>query len=534
MTLSGPTVRRVSLGATRIFIQAARPRQHACFSATMTPAEFPQPKEQKKLINLLRGWPSPHVLPAETLKAAANKVLSDPSIFVPGLQYGPDPGYQPLREELSKFLSSYYYFPSHDSTISEAQADAERLCITGGASQSMACLLQSYTEPVYTKAIWAIAPCYYLACPIFEDSGFKDRLRAVPEDAEGIDLAYLERGLQEFAGKMDPDEKPVYKNPSLRKVYRHVIYGVPSSANPSGKTMSLRRRQALVQLAREYDCLIICDDVYDFLQWHVSSTSTASPSALPTELLPRIQPLPRLSDIDFALGPSKHDAARSDGKWFGHAISNGSFSKIVGPGIRTGWVEGTRDFAFGLAQTGSTRSGGAPSQLSATLVCQMIQDGELGRHIDGTCRPSLRRRHALLMKTVHEKLDRFGIEVLDSNAPDVPKQSQPGEGVGGGGGTYGGYFVWITFPQGGPTGKEIAKLAMEEENLIVSPGELFEVKGDEQSARFANSIRLCFSWEEEEDLVEGVARLGRVVESLWDGGDSKGNNAGGQKLDAFF
>lgn len=495
----------------------------------MTPAEFPQVKE-KKLINLLRGWPSPHVLPAETLKAAANKVLSDPSIFVPGLQYGPDPGYQPLREELSKFLSSYY----------GTEADAERLCITGGASQSMACLLQSYTEPVYTKAIWAIAPCYYLACPIFEDSGFKDRLRAVPEDAEGIDLAYLERGLREFAGKMDPEEKPVYKDPNLRKVYRHIIYVVPSSANPSGKTMSLRRREALVKLAREYDCLVICDDVYDFLQWHVStppsSSSSSSPpsSSLSSTPLPRIKPPPRLSDIDFALGRSKHDAARPDGRWFGHAISNGSFSKIVGPGIRTGWVEGTRDFAFGLAQTGSTKSGGAPSQLSATLVCQMVAAGELGRHIDGVCRPSLRGRHARLMGAVHRRLDRFGIEVLDANVVDTTTTTTTTGEEGQEGGTYGGYFVWITFPQG-PAGKDITKRAMEEENLIVPSGEMFEVKSDEKSAQFPNSIRLCFSWEEEEDLVEGVDRLARVVESLWNGGDAGGTTEGnGQKLDAFF
>lgn len=477
------------------------------FSAsTMTPPE-PPPSRDKKLINLLRGWPSPHVLPSESLKVAANKVLSNPDIFVPGLQYGPDPGYQPLREELSKFLSNSY----------ETEPDAERICITGGASQSTACILQSYTEPVYTKAVWAIAPCYYLACPIFEDSGFKGRLRAVPEDSEGIDLERLEQGLKSFEDRLDPSEKPVYKNPNLRKVYRHVIYVVPSAANPSGKTMSLRRREGLVRLARQYDCLVICDDVYDFLQWPVSGPSSTSANSP----LPRTRPLPRLSDIDFALGPSTHE---SDGKWFGHAISNGSFSKIVAPGIRTGWVEGTRDFAFGLAQTGSTKSGGAPSQLSATMVCEMMRSGDLKRHIDGTCRPALQRRHALLMKAVHEKLDRFGIEVLDGNVGSEDGQM-----------TYGGYFVWITFPRG-PAAADIAKMAMEEENLIIPSGKMFEVKGDEAAVRFENSVRLCFSWEEEEDLVEGVARLGRVANSLWSQGSKAAQEKGsdGGNLDEFF
>lgn len=475
------------------------------FSSTMAS----QPQE-KKLINLFRGWPSPHVLPAEALKTAANKVLSDPDIFIPGLQYGPDPGYQPLREELSKFLSDFYH----------TKPDPERICISGGASQSVACILQSYTEPVYTKAIWAIAPCYYLACPIFEDNGFKGRLRAVPEDSEGINLDWLEKGLKEFE-TADPSEKPVYKNPDpFRKTYRHIIYVVPCSANPSGKTMTLRRREELVRLAREYDCLVVCDDVYDFLQWPILTSKPEAGKASSAETPAPTTVLPRLSDIDFALGRSPHDPKD---KIFGHAISNGSFSKIVGPGIRTGWVEGTRDFAFGLAQTGSTKSGGAPSQLSATIVCEMMKSGDLGRHINTKCTPALQRRHKLMMDAIHEQLDQFGIEVLDSNLE--------GEGA------YGGYFVWITFPNG-PAAQDIAKAAMAEENLIVPPGEMFEVKGDEKTVQFTNSVRLCFSWEEEEDLVEGVARLGRAVKSLLDTNGAKASQekgaAEGRKLDAFF
>lgn len=160
----------------------------------MATLHYPE-KKKMELINLLRGWPSPHLLPADLLKAAANRALSDPEIFVPALQYAPDPGYQPLREELAAWLGRQY----------NAVRDPDRICITGGASQSLACVLQSYTEPVYTRAVWAVAPCYFLACPIFEDSGFKGRLRAVPEDEEGIDLVWLEKGLVSFETS-DPGE----------------------------------------------------------------------------------------------------------------------------------------------------------------------------------------------------------------------------------------------------------------------------------------------------------------------------------------
>jgi DNA-binding transcriptional MocR family regulator len=153
--------------------------------------------DSKPLINLLRGWPSPDLLPATSLKAAAQKVLSDPAVYVPGLQYGPDEGYQPLREELARWLGDFY----------KVKPDPARICITGGASQNMACMLQSFTDPAYTQAVWMVAPCYYLACPIFADSGFEGRLKAVPEDDEGIDLIHLEQGLKSMEGNQPP--KPV-------------------------------------------------------------------------------------------------------------------------------------------------------------------------------------------------------------------------------------------------------------------------------------------------------------------------------------
>jgi DNA-binding transcriptional MocR family regulator len=100
--------------------------------------------------------------------------------------------------------------------------------------------------------------------------------------------------------------------------------------------MSLADREKLVQLARDFDILIITDDVYDFLQWPSDPKASLDPNA---EAL-----LPRLVDVDRYLdgGPTNH---------CGNVVSNGSFSKLIGPGIRTGWAEGTDGFAYGLSQT---------------------------------------------------------------------------------------------------------------------------------------------------------------------------------------
>lgn len=142
----------------------------------------------KPSINLLRGWPSPDLLPAHLLSAAAHRVLADKETYVPILQYGPDEGHMPLRLALADWLADHY----------RTAPDVNRICITGGASQNLACVLQKFTDPLWTRAIWVVAPCYHLACAMFEDAGFAGRLRAVPEDNHGIDLDFLDRQMSKL------------------------------------------------------------------------------------------------------------------------------------------------------------------------------------------------------------------------------------------------------------------------------------------------------------------------------------------------
>ena len=103
--------------------------------------------------------------------------------------------------------------------------------------------------------------------------------------------------------------------------------------------MSLRRRQQLVQVAREYDACILTDDVYDQLQW--PANKEMSQASIQHAHLPRLVDIDRTTD-------GGTDRKGADG--FGNAVSNGTFSKIVGPGCRTGWAEGTKKFAWGNSQ----------------------------------------------------------------------------------------------------------------------------------------------------------------------------------------
>jgi DNA-binding transcriptional MocR family regulator len=108
--------------------------------------------------------------------------------------------------------------------------------------------------------------------------------------------------------------------------------------------MTLSARRDLVRLAREFDALIITDDVYDCLYWPIRASSSHSHDALKAAV-------PRLVDVDAVLDGG---ADRSGADGFGNVMSNASFSKIVGPGVRTGWIEGKpfqTQLAFSVAIT---------------------------------------------------------------------------------------------------------------------------------------------------------------------------------------
>ncbi|KAF2735695.1 PLP-dependent transferase [Polyplosphaeria fusca] len=435
-----------------------------------------------KLINLLRGWPNTSLLPINLLDRASHNVLSNRGKAFPAMEYGPDPGDPKLRKSLAAWLTRFY---EPVAAIPEA-----RITITGGASQNLACLLQVYTDPVYTRNVWIVAPSYMLAFRIFDDSGFHQKLRAVPEDDEGLDIEFLKREIrksEENALKSGNDEPRLKPRRAWGKIYKHIIYAVPTFSNPSFKTMTLKRREELVRVARDYDALVITDDVYDFLQWPASLT--AQKLSLDKAILPR------LVDIDRYLDGGT-DREGADG--FGNAASNGSFSKICGPGLRTGWVEGTQQFAHGVSQTGSSRSGGAPSHLTATFVAETVASGELQSYVYDVLQPAYGKRYQKMVAAINQNLVPLGVKVPQTDRDVV-----------------GGYFIWLTLPK--PLkGAVVTQRAKDDENLIVAQGEIFEVPGDTEFAHFESDLRVCFAWEEEDALAEGIQRLGRVIRSLQD------------------
>lgn len=280
----------------------------------------------RPLINLQLGWPSPRLFAKEGLLKGAEEVLTSDKESAAALIYGPHAGHPPLRESIAEWLSSVY--------ASSSPTTKDRICITNGASGNLANVLLKFSDPVYTRAVFMVEPTYFLACPIFEDNGFQGKLRGVPEDdREGLDIEFLRRELETSEASAAAATSPTLKTGSTYpKIYKYFIYLVPTFSNPSGKTLSLRMRQELVALARQYDALIVSDDVYDFLRWPEDSLA-------PDNAVSEVPP--RLVDIDrYMPGYTK----------WGNTLSNGSFSKVIGPGVRVGWADCSPDMVIQLAE----------------------------------------------------------------------------------------------------------------------------------------------------------------------------------------
>lgn len=149
-----------------------------------------------------------------------------------------------------------------------------------------------------------------------------------------------------------------------------------------------------------------------------------------------------------------------------------------------------------LCGSGSSRSGGAPSQLTATFMSNLIESGDLQRHIFETLQPTYARRYQSMISAIEEHLLPLGVR-LPQTSRDV----------------VGGYFIWLSLPA--PIrAEEVAMRAQEEENLIIAPGPMFAVYSDEQAVDLERKVRVCFSWEQEAMLAEGIQRLAQVIVSM--------------------
>ncbi len=304
---------------------------------------------------------------------------------------------------------------------------AEHLFITNGASMGLDLICTLYTRP--GDVIFVEEPTYFLALRIFQDHYL--RPIPLPVDGEGLSMQALEQALTQY--------------------HPRLLYTIPTCQNPSGATLSPARRARLVQLSRAHNFLIVADEVYHFLQYHDS----------PPPALPAFAPPEDLVNI----------------------VSLGSFSKILAPGLRLGWILTNPARASALAQSGLLASGGGMNPFTSAVVGEMLENGQLAANL-----AELRSVYAGRIQALEAALQRF--------MPDSPFLAPTG-----------GYFFWVRLPPG-LEAKSLQPLA-EKHKVSFRSGALFSTQGEQ-----ADYIRLSISYYPSETLVEGVRRLSLALDEL--------------------
>jgi DNA-binding transcriptional MocR family regulator len=165
----------------------------------------------------------------------------------------------------------------------------------------------------------------------------------------------------------------------------------------------------------------------------------------------------------------------------GRVISLGSFSKILAPGLRLGWIHARPDRIEALARHGALASGGGLTPIVSALVHETITNRFLDRHLD-RLREVYRRRAAALTRALTTRIPgaRF----------HVPR---------------GGYFVWVRLPEGSAGAGELREAARAR-NVRFTPGSLCAVERD-----LDDRIRLSFAFHDEEELDLGVELLAAAI-----------------------
>jgi DNA-binding transcriptional MocR family regulator len=299
--------------------------------------------------------------------------------------------------------------------------DAANLFVTSGASGGLDLLCTLFTRPGDT--ILVEEPTYFLALRIFADHGL--RLVPIPTDADGLILEALEAKLGETRPKF--------------------LYIIPTFQNPSGQTLSLERRERLAALCREHDLLLVADEVYHLL--------------------------------DYDGPPPKPFAAHVDNR---NVLALGSFSKILAPGLRLGWIHAEPGRIRQLAASGLLDSGGGMNPFTSAVVRGVIESGELERHV---------ARLKAVYRARRDVMDAALRGCLPGAVYTLPR---------------GGYFFWVRLP-GGADAEEL-QVEAAQAKVGFRPGARFSCTGGSRAY-----IRLSFSFYAAEEIEEGIKRLGQVL-----------------------
>lgn len=306
------------------------------------------------VISFAAGNPAPEAFPAEEIKRITNEILSEQPIDA--LQYSITEGYTPLRDWIKADLEKKNMF----------DAGEEDVVITSGAQQAI---------EVVTKEICNEGDVIICEAPTFIGSlnafrSYNAKLVGIDMDEDGINIEMLEKALEKYQ----------------RVAF---IYLIPNFQNPTGKTMSLEKRKAVLELAKKHNIYILEDNPYGDLRYLGDD-------------------VPTIKSLDTT----------------GHVLYAGTFSKTLAPGLRVGYLCAPKNViskAVVCMQVSTVHTSILPQMIAYRFVTENDFEAHLER-----------------LRGIYRKKSELMLTNLKMQMPKSIKFTEP----------EGGLFIWGTLPDG--------------------------------------------------------------------------------------
>ncbi len=378
---------------------------------------------KKGLISFAGGLPHPSTFPSHELAEMCTSILEDDAAMA--LQYSPTEGIPSLRESLRAFLKERGF----DSSNKE-------LVITSASQQSLDLISKIFVDRGDT--IITENPSYLGALSAFRAYG--GRFITVDIDTEGLRTDLLRAELKELSKTAGTGNEYYQNMPKF-------IYTIPDFQNPAGVVMSYERRKEMLEIAEEFDLIIVEDVPYRWLRYSGRE-------------------LPMLSAMDKS----------------GRVIGLFTFSKIFSPGMRLGWLVADEKIMDKVIQA-KQATDLCTSAFTQAIADKFIRSGLIDKRIEENI--SIYKKK---LKVMLDSLDKY---LPEDSRIEVYK-------------TEGGLFLWLKLPEYIDT-DEMFTEAIDRDVAYVIGSAFFPNGGGH------NTMRLNFSFPSEDEIREGIKRLSGLI-----------------------
>jgi len=415
--LNRPEATEMASGFSRHFSQRAREMKASDVRELLKLLQVPD------MISFAGGMPDPQTFPIDFIRDITSDVLSKDGGKV--LQYGVTEGYPPLRESITERM--------RDKGM---DASVDNVMVVSGSQQVIDLMGKVFIDP--KDVIVVSAPTYLAALTGF--ATYQTTFEPIPIDEDNMRLDLFEERVKKLTKRSNQPK---------------IVYVLPNFHNPAGVTMPEANRKRLVDLASEYDFIILEDDPYGELRY----------------VGEHLKPIKAFDDE-------------------GRVVYMGTFSKVLSPGLRVGWVVADPEILKKLIIAKQS------TDVCTNVLGQAIAHEYMARKLMDKQIVKICEIYGRKLKTMLEGMDEF--------MPDGVTWLKP----------EGGMFLWVTLPEGFESPSLLEK-TLKKRVAFVSGRAFFPDPRDGFS-----TMRLNFSHPKEDMITEGLRRLGSVINqemvSKWD------------------